>query len=160
MTGTAHCLLVARTPLRHSEANDLLLRIKLQRRPQEAHIVLFKDRGQNLWIGWTIARKRPKFLVELMAAAGRVHHDDLAWLVGDIQESVGNLRREVGKAAFVAVEQGLTNPNLEPSFDHMDRLLLSVVDMQGRTSMRRDPDHKVIEGSIRVVTCHLEDEIP
>src|SRR5690242_5542015 len=95
-----------------------------------------------------------------MAAAWCVDDDDLAWLIGEIQECVRDLRRKIGEATFVAIEQGLANPNFEPSLDHMNRLLLAVVDMQGWTTMRRDSDHKIIEGSVRVITCHLEDEIP
>src|SRR5689334_20192261 len=71
--------------------NLLLLRIKSQGRSQEAHVILLKDRSQDLGIGGATARKRSKLFVKLMAAPWCVHDDDLAWLIGDIEECVRDL---------------------------------------------------------------------
>ena len=50
--------------------------------------------------------------------------------VGQVQEGVRNLGRQVGEAAFIELEELVADPDLEAPAQDVDRLLLLVVDVQ------------------------------
>src|SRR5690349_2220843 len=62
--------------------------VGIQGRAQQGHPMLLEDGRDGLAIGIGTARDRPELLVELVAAAGRVNHNDLAGLICQVQERV------------------------------------------------------------------------
>src|SRR5690242_11348848 len=134
--------------------------IKAQWRSQQGHIVFLKDGSQYLRIRWATAGSRPKLFVKLVSSARRVDDDDLARLISKVQESVRDFRRHIGKAAFGQVEDLVANADFELALQNEDRLLLHMVNMQWGASVRRDSDHKIIEGPTRIFARHLEGKVP
>ena len=53
----------------------------------------------------------------------------------------------------------VADSHLEASGEDVERLLLLVVDVQRRPTVRRDLDDEVVEGAARVVAGDLEDEV-
>jgi hypothetical protein len=53
------------------------------------------------WLRWSSSNSR----TTAWSAAGGVHDDDLGGLVGQVQERVGELRREIRKAALFELEE-------------------------------------------------------
>ena len=102
---------------------------------------------------------RSQLFVEPVPATGRVHHDDLARLIGQVQERVGDLRWQVGKAALIELEELVADPDLEAPRQDMDRLLLLVVHVQRGSAFRRDFDCEVVKGAAGVLSGDLEDEV-
>ena len=70
-----------------------------------------------------------------------------------------DLRREIRKAALVKSEDLILDPDLEPSFEHMDRLLLRVVHVERWAAVRCDLDDEVVQGAGGVISGELEDEV-
>ena len=79
--------------------------------------------------------------------------------IGQVQESVRDLRRQVREAALIELEELVADPDLEAPLQDMDRLLLLVVHVQRGSAFRRDFDGEVVEGAAGVLSGDLEDEI-
>ncbi len=77
----------------------------------------------------TAARSGVPFRVRGPNSAGGVDDDDFARVVGRVEECVWDARRQVGEAAFVAVECLLADPDRVSASQDVDRLFLSVVDV-------------------------------
>ena len=65
----------------------------------------------------------------------------------------------MGEAALLELEDVLTDLDLVPASQNVDRLFLLVVNMQRRTAVWRDLDDEVVEGATGVVAGDLENEI-
>src|ERR1035441_7445399 len=78
-----------------------------QWRPQQRHVVLLEDRGDDRSVWCPVPGGGSKLFVEPVPPTGRVHHDDLARLIGQVEERVGDLRWQVGKAALIELERAL-----------------------------------------------------
>ena len=76
-----------------------------QWRPEQRHVVLFEDGCDDGSVGCAVAGCGSQLFVEVVPAAGRVHHDDLGRRVGQVQEGVWNLGRQVREAAFIECEE-------------------------------------------------------
>jgi len=134
--------------------------VGVQWRSQQRHAVSREHRRDGLRVGVAAPRDGPELLVELVPAARRVHHNNLARLIGQVQEGVRDPGREIGEATLLAAEDLVADPDLLQAFQNVDGLLLLVVNMQWGTASRRDLDDEVVEGPIRVLARDLEDEVP
>ena len=95
----------------------------------------------------------------MVPAAGCVDDDDLARCVGQVQEGVRNLGRQVGEAAFIELEGLFADADLEAPAEDVDCLLLLVVDVQRRPAVRRDFDGEVVERASGVLAGDLENKV-
>src|SRR5690242_7796108 len=73
-------------------------------RAQQRHVVLLEDRCDRGAVGRPAPGEGAQLLVELVAAAGGVDNDDLARVVGQVEESVRDARGEIGEASVLDVE--------------------------------------------------------
>ena len=121
--------------------------------------MLLEDRGNDRSVWCAVAGGGSQLFVEVVPAAGRVHDDDLARRIGQVQEGVRDLGRQVCEAALIELEDLLADPDLEAPAQDMDRLLLLVVDVQRGPAVRRDFDGEVVEGATGVLAGDLEDEV-
>jgi hypothetical protein len=131
-----------------------------ERRPQQRHAVPLEARGDRGAVGAAAPRERAELLVEPMASAGGVDHDDLPRLVHQVEERVRDAGRQVGEPAHVEVERLVADGHPVAAGQHVDRLLLPVVHVQRRPAAGRDLDDEVVERPSRVVARHLEHEVP
>ena len=69
--------------------------------------MLLEDRGDDRSVWCPVPGGGSKLFVEPVPPTGRVHHDDLARLIGQVEERVGDLRWQVGKAALIELERAL-----------------------------------------------------
>ena len=102
----------------------------------------------------------PKLFVEFVAAAGCIDDDDLTLLAGQVQEGVWDLRRQIGEAAFVAIEDLIANADLEATLEHLDGLLLAMVHVQRRAAMWGHFNDEIVKGAVRVLARVLENKVP
>src|ERR1039458_2765462 len=58
-------------------------------RPEQRHVVLFEDGCDDGSVGCAVAGCGSQLFVEVVPAAGRVHHDDLGRRVGRSEERRG-----------------------------------------------------------------------
>jgi hypothetical protein len=77
--------------------------VGLEGRPEETHFVFLKEGPNHFGVGRAVAAGRAKLLIELVTATGGIDHNDFGGLAGEIEEGVGYLGWQVGKAAFVNV---------------------------------------------------------
>ena len=68
-------------------------------------------------------------------------------------------RWEVGEAALLACGSLVADLDLVAPLQSVDRLLLLVVDVERRPTLRSDLDDEVVEGAAGVLAGDLEDEI-
>ena len=73
-------------------------------RPEQRRSVLFEDGCDDGAVGCAVSGIWTQLFVEAVPAAGRVHDDDLGGRVGQVQEGVWNLGRQVREAAFIEFE--------------------------------------------------------
>ena len=119
----------------------------------------FEDGCDDGSVGCAVAGCGSQLFVEVVPAAGRVHHDDLGRRVGQVQEGVWDLGRQVREAAFIEFEGLFADPDLEAPAQDVDRLLLLVVDVQRGPAVWGDFDREVVEGAAGVLSGDLEDEV-
>jgi hypothetical protein len=94
-----------------------------------------------------------------VAAAGVVDHDDLARVVGRVEECVRDARWQVAERPFAAVECLSADPDLVLASKDVNRFLLFVVDVKRRTASWCDLDDEVVEGAAGLLPRDLEDEV-
>jgi hypothetical protein len=121
--------------------------------------VLFEDGCDDGSVGGAVVGCGSEFFVEVVAAAGCVDDDDLARLIGQVQEGMREPGRQVGEAAFLELEGLVADLDLEAPAEDVDRLLPRVVDVQRGAAVRRDFDGEVVEGATGVLAGDLEDEV-
>jgi hypothetical protein len=64
-----------------------------------------------------------------VSAAWCIHNNDLTRLIGQVQEGMGNLRRKIGKPAFLAVINLITNLDFVSAFEDVNGFLLQMMNM-------------------------------
>ena len=130
-----------------------------ERRSEQGHVVFLEDRRDCHPVGCPTSGRRAELFIELVAASRRVDHDHLAGLVRPIEECVWHLCGEIGEASFLAGEVVFADLDLVAALQDVDRLLLLVVDMQGRATVRSDLDDEVVESATCVLAGDLEDQV-
>ena len=105
------------------------------------------------------SRRGSEFLVEAVAAARKVDDQYFRRFRGEVQECVREPRRHERKPAFVTAEDLVAHGDLESTFQDVDCLVLFVMDVERRASVRRHFDDEVVEGAGRVIAGGLEDEV-
>src|SRR5512140_1595094 len=95
-----------------------------------------------------------------MAAARCVDHNELAALIGQVEEGMRNLGWQIGKAPLVDVMDRVADADLEATFQHVDGFFLKMMHMQGRPAMRGHFNNKIVKGAILIFTRDFENQVP
>ena len=93
--------------------------------------MLLQERSDLLVVGRaTIAiHHRAKLLKKLVRAAGGEYGNELARLIGEVNEGMGRSRRDIGKVTSLANDGLVTRLKLESAFENMEDFFLSVMNV-------------------------------
>src|SRR4029079_13108960 len=98
---------------------------------------------------------RGKLFEELVRAAWRERDDAFTGLITDIQKRVAHSHRDVREATRLAAVHVVAELHFVTAFQEVDRLVLMVVDVQGRTAVRLDGQDEYIQRAVGVGTVDL-----
>ena len=118
-----------------------------------------EDRRDLGAIGGRDPGRRPELFIELVTPARGVDDDQLGRPVGQVEERMRQAGREVRESARLEDVDLIADPDLELAGQDMDRLFLSVVDVQRRTPAGPDLDDEVVKRPGRVLAGDLEDQV-
>ena len=94
-----------------------------------------------------------------MPATRCIDYDNFPWVIGQVQEGMWHIRRQICKTARIAVEGFIADADLVSTLQYVNCLLLVVVHMERGTTMRCDLDNKIIKRTTGIFARDFENQI-
>ncbi len=94
-----------------------------------------------------------------MPPAWRIDHNDLALLIGQVKEGMRQIGWEISKPPFIEAENFIPDSDFELAFQHMNRFLLPMVDMQRWPPKWCNFHYKIVKRPIRILAGNFKNKI-